>query len=156
METQRFNQFVQLIDGIHKSVSKIKLNLAPHLGVKSVHVLWLYELLSHPEGLTASSLALRSRIDRSLVSREIEKLREEGYVEVSGGVGKRRSYNSRIRLTTKGQELAHTITAHAMEVQSAADVGVSEEELSRFYATLEKLHNNLAGLAQSPEKTAAL
>ena len=148
MEAQRFNQFIQLIDGIHKSVSKIKLAFAPHLGVKSVHVLWVYELMSHPEGLTASSLALRSRIDRSLVSREIEELRAGGYVEVSGGVGKRRSYNSRIRLTPKGEQLAQTITMRAMEVQAAADAGVSEQELIDMYRTLEKLSNNLSRVSE--------
>ena len=38
MELERFNQFVQLIESVHKSVNKIKLSIAPTLGVKSVHV----------------------------------------------------------------------------------------------------------------------
>ena len=156
METQRFNQFVQLIDGIHKSVSKIKLSVAPHLGVKSVHVFWLYELLSHEEGLTAAALASKTRIDRSLVSREIEELCSGGYVQVNGGGGKRRGYNSRICLTEKGRALANTITAYAMDMQTAADAGVSEEELASFYRTLEKLHRNLAGLADQPRTQQAL
>ena len=152
MESERFNQFVQLIDGIHKSVNKIKLAVAPTLGVKSVHIFWLYELLSHPEGLTAATLALKSRIDRSLISREVEELRARGYVEVTGGSGeKRKNYNSRIRLTEEGKVLARTITTYAMAAQTAADAGIGEEELTSFYATLEKLAANLSQLSEQPD-----
>jgi DNA-binding MarR family transcriptional regulator len=151
MEAERFNQFVQLIEGIHKSVNKIKLTIAPTLGVKSVHIFWLYELMAHPAGLTAATLAAKSRIDRSLISREVEELRERGYVEVTGGGGeKRKNYNSRIRLTERGRALAQTITTYAMAAQSAADAGISEEELSAFYATLEKLAVNLSQVAEQP------
>ena len=152
MESERFHQFVHLIDGVHKSVNKIKLSIAPTLGVKSVHIFWLYELLSHPAGLTAATLAARSCIDRSLISREVEELRERGYVEVTGGGGeKRKNYNSRIRLTEQGRVLAKTITTYALAAQSAADAGISEEELTAFYATLEKLAANLSQLSEKPD-----
>lgn len=151
MESERFNQFVQLIESIHKSVNKIKLSIAPTLGVKSVHVFWLYELMAHPTGLTAATLAAKSKIDRSLISREVEELRARGYVEVAGGGGeKRKNYNSRIRLTEQGKLLAKTITAYAMAAQSAADAGIGEEELARFYTTLEKLSVNLSQVAEKP------
>ena len=152
MESERFNQFVQLIDGIHKSVNKIKLAVAPTLGVKSVHIFWHYDLLSHPEGLTAATLALKSHIDRSLISREVEELCARGYVEVTGGSGeKRKNYNSRIRLTESGRVLAKTITTYALAAQTAADAGISEGELASFYATLEKLAGNLSRVAEQPE-----
>ena len=152
MESERFNQFVQLIEGIHKSVNKIKLSVAPSLGIKSVHIFWLYELLSHPAGLTATTLASKSKIDRSLVSREVEKLRERGYVEVVGGGGeKRKNYNSRICLTEKGKALAQTITLYALDAQTEADSGINEEELKAFYATLRKLSENLARLSERPQ-----
>jgi DNA-binding MarR family transcriptional regulator len=152
METQRFNQFVQLIDGIHKSVSKIKLSVAPHLGVKSVHVFWLYELLSHDEGLTAAALAARTKIDRSLVSREIERLRENGYVEIRETArGKRKNYSSPICLTEKGRELADSICAEAMKIQERAGEGISEEELIVFYSTLSKFYNNLCGVIRESD-----
>ncbi len=151
MESERFNQFVQLIESIHKSVNKIKLSIAPTLGVKSVHVFWLYELMAHPAGLTAATLAAKSKIDRSLISREVEELRARGYVEVAGGGGeKRKNYNSRIRLTEQGKLLAKTITAYAMAAQSAADAGIGEEELTSFYVTLEKLSVNLSQVAEEP------
>ena len=45
MQSERFHQFVQMIEGVHKSVSKIRMSYAPCLGVKSVHLFWLYELV---------------------------------------------------------------------------------------------------------------
>ena len=149
IQIQRFDRFIQLIEGIHKSVSKIKLSYSPHLGVKSVHLFWLYELLSYPEGLTAATLAAKNSVDRSLISREIEELRRGGYIEVGEGGGeKRKNYNSRIRLTEAGRALARTIASYAMAVQQAADAGVSEEELISFYRTLEKLNSNLCEVAE--------
>ena len=156
MQDERFNQFVQMIDGVHKSVSKIKLSLAPILGVKSVHVFWLYELLSHPQGLTAASLASKSKIDRSLISREVEELCARGYVKKVGGSGeKRKNYNSRIVLTEKGAELAEYIRREAMTVQARADEGISAEELELFYAVLEKLHNNFVAMTKEREEATA-
>ncbi len=144
MQAERFHHFVQLIDGIHKSVSRIKLTYSPVIGVKSVHLFWLYELLSHPEGLTAAALAVKTGVDRSLISREIEELRRGGYVTLGEGGGeKRKNYNSRIVLTNKGRELAGDIGEYALSVQDEADAGVSEQEIADMYRTLEKLNSNL-------------
>lgn len=140
MEQVRFKKFTLLIDGIHKSIHNLKITIAPHLGVKGVHVLWVWELLKNPDGLTAAELAMRSMVNRSLVSREIEELREGGYVvlELDGG----NKYNGKLRLTEKGRELAESIGGEVVRIQDAVDEGISEEELDAFYLTLEKLNNN--------------
>ncbi len=151
METERFGKFTLLIDGIHKNVSKIKTYTAPELGVKSVHVFWLYTLSRHPEGLTSAELASQSDVDRSLVSREIVALRKGGYIVSLGGDGGR-SYNSRHKLTERGFELADRIIEKVLTVQKEVGVGISEEELNAFYSTLEKLHGNFAALACIKEK----
>ena len=145
LESVRFEKFTLLIDGIHKSISKIKFDTAPDLGVKSVHVFWVYELLLHPEGLTAAEIAAVSMVDRSLVSREIETLKRSGYVRAEEN-GKKRSYNSRYTLTESGVLLAERIKDEALRIQSAASAGISEEELESFYLTLEKLYGNFAAL----------
>ena len=147
MESERFRRFILLVDGIHKSVQKIKFNKAPDFGVKGVHTLWVYELLLHPEGITASELAAQSMIDRSLISRELEPLKELGYIETDGDPSKR-NYNAKIKLTEKGKEVADNIGKVALEVQTLADKGISEEELDSFYKTLEKLSKNLIDIAE--------
>ena len=140
MEQVRFEKFTLLIDGIHKSIHNLKITIAPHLGVKGVHVLWVWELLKNPDGLTAAELAMRSMVNRSLVSREIEALREGGYVVLSLDGGNK--YNGKLRLTDKGRELAQTIGGEVMRIQNAVDEGIDKEELDAFYKTLEKLNDN--------------
>ena len=151
MESVRFEKFTLLIDGIHKSINKIKFDTAPFLGVKSVHVFWLYELAMHPEGLTAAEIAAVSMIDRSLVSREIAALKRGGYVECEE-TGSKRNYNARITLTADGKQLAEKITREAIEVQSKVDAGITDEELESFYLTLEKLYKNFASISSHKEQ----
>ena len=145
LENIRFEKFTLLIDGIHKSISKLKLDIAPTLGVKGVHVFWVYELSLHPEGLTAAEIENVSRIDRSLVSREIETLKADGYI-VSEGGGRRR-YNERFTLTEKGRELAVEITERVLDIQNTVNSGIDRAELASFYKTLETLHRNFVALS---------
>lgn len=151
MELERFSKFTLLIDGIYKSIHKIKLDTAPYLGIKSVHVFWVYSLLDHPDGLTSTELASLSEIDRSLVSREVAKLCADGYITYIGGSGKRRNYNSRIVLTEKGVELAEYIRREALDVQKKADADITEEELAIFYSVLEKLYGNFQNITKERE-----
>ena len=146
MESVRFERFTLLIYGIHKCINKIKFEMVPDLGVKSVHVFWVYELLLHPEGLSAAEIAAVSMVDRSLVSREIETLKSKGYV-VAEESGTKRRYNARITLTEKGKELAEKIKVEALKVQESADIGITEQELESFYSTLEKLYANFAAMS---------
>ena len=91
MEAIRFEKFTLLIDGIHKCISKIKFDTAPDLGVKSVHLFWVYKLMLHPNGLTAAEIAAVNKVDRSLVSREIETLKKNGYVKTEDNAYRERS-----------------------------------------------------------------
>lgn len=134
MEEIRFERFTLLIEGIHKSINKLKLMNVPSLGIKSVHVFWLYQLSRHPEGMSAAELAIASMIDRSLVSREIKALKGGGYISVAKG--------RRYVLTDSGKELAVRISEIVKEIQREADIGITEAELESFYSTLMKLNDN--------------
>lgn len=146
MEAIRFEKFTLLIDGIHKCISKIKFDTAPDLGVKSVHLFWVYKLMLHPNGLTAAEIAAVNKVDRSLVSREIETLKKNGYVQTKDN-GNKRSYNSRITLTESGLALAKRIKDEAIRIQEVVGANISEDELATFYVTLEKLYGNFDLLA---------
>ena len=157
LSSERFYQFVRMIDGLHKYIQKIRVQFSPTIGIKSVHVFWIYTLRDHPEGLTAAELAAKSRISRSLISREIEDLRADGYIKVQENArGKRANYNSRIFLTEKGQMLAQSIAAEGMNVQTRVNAGISEEELQAFYQTLQKLQNNLCAVAEESDSEEAV
>ena len=150
MEDIRFEKFALLIDGIQKGIQKFKMTIAPALGVKGVHVLWIYELFIHPDGLTSSELAVRSNIDPSLISRELAALKRKGYITREATPGKR-NYNSRITLTDEGRTLAGKIQAMSLGVQERVGRGVSTDERAVFYSVLEKLHDNLENYINETE-----
>lgn len=141
MDAERFGKFTLLIDGIYKSISRVKFEVAPDLGIKSVHVFWIYALSEHPEGMSSAELAQASSVDRSLVSREIAYLKARGYI-VTEEQGGKRSYNSRHLLTDVGKALAQKIRERALEVQKEVGEGIEKEDLCCFYKTLEKIHAN--------------
>jgi DNA-binding MarR family transcriptional regulator len=146
MEKERFIRFALLIGGVQKHLQKIKLINAAELGIKGVHSFWLYELSRHPDGMTASELAAQSMIDRSLISREITELERSGHITVDPGKGKR-SYNSKIRLTESGKQLADYIGEIALHFQKEIDQNIDDEELRQFYSTLEKLYKNFVRIS---------
>jgi len=150
LEDIRFEKFALLIDGVQKCIQKFKNSIAPELGIKSVHVLWIYELFVHPEGLTSAELAVRSNIDPSLISRELASLKRRGYITKETTPGKR-TYNARITLTDEEKALAESIYQKALNVQNCANEGVSKKELATFYTVLEKLRDNLDNLMKEIE-----
>ena len=152
MEKIRFEKFTLLIDGIHKSIHTMKLDAAPYMGVKGVHVFWIYEISKHERGLTSAELAAVSRIDRSLVSREIAALMKGGYISSLGRDGAKR-YNERFVLTERGRELAEWIKERVLGVQNVVSAGIEEEELTVFYSVLERLSSNFEQLAENMKST---
>ena len=152
MEDIRFEKFALLIDGAQKCIQKFKSNIAQELGVKSVHVLWIYELYIHPDGLTSAELAVRSNIDPSLISRELATLKRRGYITKETTPGKR-TYNARSTLTNDGKALAYKIDENALEVQSRVNAGLTNQELATFYLVLERLHSNLNEYTDEFEST---
>lgn len=113
--------------------------------------MWLYKLLKNPDGLTASELAAENNIDRSLISRELTTLASDGYITIDSQ-GKKRGYNSRIKLTEKGRGLADRIAKIGCEAQRLIGDGVDESDLIVFYNTLEKICSNFEKLENSEKE----
>ena len=148
MELERFSKFTLLIDGIYKNIHKIKLDTAPYIGIKSVHIFWIYSLRNHLDGLTATELAALSEIDRSLVSREVAKLCADGYIMNVGGTGKRKNYNSRLVLTEKGLELAQQVRKRATLAVKLAGKDLTDDARQIFYKSMDLIANNLRELCK--------
>ena len=145
MNNRGYERFILLIDGIQKSIKKIKLEVAPSLGIKSVHVFWLRHIAECPDGITAAELAAANGVDRSLISREIEDLERRGYVKLY-------TDGRRYVITEEGRAAAEAVSQHATEVQKAVNKGIDESELESFYATLETLSNNFKELIDAQSR----
>ena len=141
MKEERFEQFATLISGIYRDIQKLKTKWTEPLGMKSVHIFWVYLLKNHPEGLSASELSRHSQSNRSLVSREIQELINLGYVYAEE-TPKQRRYGQKLRLTESGLAVAQRISDASLEIQSAVNAGIPEDDLSTLYRTLEILMRN--------------
>ena len=147
METERFEQFSSLISGIYRDIQKLKTKWTEPLGMKAVHIFWVYLLKNHPQGLTASELSRHSQSNRSLVSREIQELINLGYVTVERTAGQRR-YGQKLTLTQSGVEVAEKISEASLDIQNKVNAGIPEEDLFVLYRTLGILMENFHRLTE--------
>ena len=148
MEEERFEEFSALITGIHGNIQKLKARYTTQLGLKPVHVFWLYLLRTYPDGLSASELAAAGKSDRSLVSREIDDLLDRGIVCTLGG-GERRRYGWKLILTEKGEALADIISVVVRDIQNTVSRDISETDLLTFYRTLHTLSDGFEELIKN-------
>ena len=148
LEQERFEEFSSLISCVHGNVQKLKARYTTQLGLKSVHVFWLYLLRIHPEGMSASELAAAVQSNRSLISREIDVLFDKGIIYTQGNGDKRR-YGWKLMLTRKGEQLADVISAVAADIQNTVSRDISDEDLITFYRTLRILANGFDELNQN-------
>ena len=122
MQQDVFEQFSLLILKMSKIVQKIKaLEMVP-FDLKAVHVMILYLLRMHREGLSVSELCRQTMDDKAAVSRAVSVLRERGYVEPED------TRLSPVRLTKEGEELAAYISGRAACAVSEGGVGLSDAE----------------------------
>ena len=148
LEQERFEEFSALISSVYGNIQKLKARYTTQLGLKAVHVLWLYLLRTHPEGMSASELAAAAQSNRSLVSREIDELFDKGIIYTQENGGKRR-YGWKLILTEKGRRLADIIVAIVTDIQKTVSRDIPEENLITFYQTLKVLANSFEELNQS-------
>ena len=146
METERFEQFSALISGIYRDIQKLKAKWTAPLGMKAVHIFWVYLLKNHPQGLTASELSRYSQSNRSLVSREIQELLDLGYVQTENGQTRR--YGQKLTLTPSGHDVAQRISEASLDIQNQVNEGIPEEDLVIFYRTLSILMENFHRLTE--------
>ena len=148
LEQDRFEEFSSLIASVYGNIQKLKTRYTTQFGLKAVHVLWLYLLRTHPEGMSASELAAAGQSNRSLVSREINELFDKGIIYTQDNGDKRR-YGWKLMLTSKGRQLADVISAVVTDIQDSVSQDISEEDLISFYRTLRILANGFNELEKN-------
>ena len=148
LDQERFEEFSFLISCVHGNIQKLKARYTTRLGLKAVHVFWIYLLRTHPEGMSASELAAAGQSNRSLVSREIDELFDKGIIYTQDNGDKRR-YGWKLMLTSKGRQLADVISAVVTDIQDSVSQDISAEDLISFYRTLRILANGFNELEKN-------
>ena len=134
---KRFENFTVTILKLNKLIQKIKLYEISGYNLKAIHVMCLHCLSENPSGLTASELCKLTLEDKAAISRALDLLRENGYVEYVTG------YNSIIRLSEEGKKLAEVIYNRSAVAVEAGGNHLTEEEREAFYKALHSIADNL-------------
>lgn len=145
---QRFEDFVGTITSIHKNIQKIKKNKMKAFGLSGNHVMSLFYLSQHPEGLTASRLCQLISVDKAATSRVLAELLEKGYVYYPN-LEDGKKYRTNIMLTEKGQTLSKQIDEIICSVVGQIGGSLTDEERTHMYHSLDLISGYLEKLANS-------
>lgn len=138
---ERFEIFVTAITQIYRCIHKIKNEGMAAFGLKGTHVMVLFQLQQHPDGLTAVQLSQACEEDKAAISRTVAELRELGLVADPQSPVRR--YRIPITLTEKGREFTVQMNERIVETVMINGYGYSNEDRKTFYRVLLKIARNL-------------
>lgn len=139
----RFKTFTGLILETSKMIQRIKNYEMNDYGLKAVHVMCLYYLNIHKDGLTHKELVILTYEDKAAVSRALALLKDKGLIDYDV-----KKYNSKILLEDKGKMVAAAIMEKAQMAVSACGEGISDSDRIVFYRTLSRITKNLEEYCQ--------
>ena len=142
---ERFEIFTTQIAKISCNIRRIKTEEMMEYNLKSPHVSCLYYLYKNEEGLTPKQLCEVCDEDKAAVSRSIEQLINEGYLNYESGAKK---YKNPILLTEKGKSVAAELAKKIDNILEEASEGLSEESRQDFYKSLILISDNLQKMAE--------
>ena len=149
---ERFEAFTVLIARLSRSIRRIKAEEMADFGLKVSHVSCLYYL--HCAGaLTASELCERCEEDKAAVSRAIDYLKSEGFIEASTNGAK--PYKCPLVLTKKGEQAGDAIAQKIATVLREIDDSLTDEQRAAFYQSLTAVSDRLGAIARTAQPTTA-
>ena len=134
----RFETFTVLVSRISRNIRKLKNQEMSDYNLRSAHVSCLYYLYAS-RGLTATDLCERCDEDKATISRALEYLESNGYLEPEA----ERRYRSPLVLTQKGEETGRIIAEKINGILEQISGGLTEAERLAFYRSLAIISDSL-------------
>ena len=144
---ERFETFTVLINQISRSIRRIKAEQMESINLKGPHVSCLY-YLSKNGPLTAAELCDRCEEDKAAVSRSLDYLEQNGYLQIPEG----KRYRRPLVLTQKGSAAGAEVSRRIDSVVALASCDVQEEDRRAMYRALSVISKNLEKISQNQEK----
>ena len=144
---ERFETFTVLINQISRSIRRIKAEQMESINLKGPHVSCLY-YLSKNGPLTAAELCDRCEEDKAAVSRSLDYLEQNGYLQIPEG----KRYRRPLMLTQKGAVAGAEVSRRIDSVVALASCDVLEEDRLAMYRALSIISKNLEKIYQNKEK----
>lgn len=146
----RFETFTAALTQIYRSVQKLKSMEMTELGLKGGHVMWIFYLYRHPEGLTASELCVLCDEDKASVSRSASELEARGLITCLQDDG-RKKYRAKMSLTDAGKKVAAQLEQVVERDVARGGSGLTEEQRNTFYNALLRISENLRNFCRERE-----
>ena len=144
---ERFETFTVLINQLSRSIRRIKAEQMESINLKGPHVSCLY-YLSKDGPLTAAELCDRCEEDKAAVSRSLEYLEQNGYLQIPEG----KRYRRPLMLTQKGAAAGAEVSRRIDSIVALASCDVLEEDRLAMYRALSIISKNLEKIYQNKEK----
>ena len=138
--TERFELFTTLITQIYKNLQRIKNIEMNEFNMKGTHVMCIFFLSNHKEGLTVTELSRLCSEDKAAISRTIAELTESGYITSTS----EKKYRAPLILSPKGEQIAGKINELINSAVAAGGNGLTEDERKIFYHSLKLISDNLS------------
>lgn len=136
---ERFEQFTTTITQIYKNLQKVKMQEMADLDLRGTHVMCLFQLNRHKDGLTVTQLSSLCGEDKAATSRTVSELIQKELVTTDTS----KKYRAPIMLTEKGQEAANHVDKMAAQAVQTCGQGLTDEERESFYRSLSIISENL-------------
>ena len=144
---ERFETFTVLINQLSRSIRRIKAEQMESINLKGPHVSCLY-YLSKDGPLTAAELCDLCEEDKAAVSRSLEYLEQNGYLQIPEG----KRYRRPLVLTQKGAAAGAEVSRRIDSIVALASCDVLEEDRLAMYRALSIISKNLEKIYQNKEK----
>lgn len=148
---RRFETFTSEIAAMQRCIQKIKSAEMTEFGLKGGHVMCLFYLYRHPEGLTAAELSALCEEDKAAISRAVVDLEERKFVFCQQS-GEKKKYRAKLFLTRGGTEVAVRVNQRVENAVERGGAGLSGQERTIFYNSLGKIADNLQKYCEEKEE----
>ena len=141
MNGERYVRFCMAVEHMAKTLQKYKNEKLAAFGLRSMHLMFMFQLNQAAEGLTGSELAATCSVDKAFISRVTGELSNLGYIEYRDKMGTR--YKNKLILTEKGREVMAEVSGIIDETIAAVSSQITSEEFDVFYKVLGTVNQNL-------------
>ena len=144
----RFREFTLLTSNVVRTINKIKNFEMKKYGLKGTQVSCLFYLYGSDGNMTAKDICALCQEDKAAISRALKDLEIKGFIVCETDNNKKK-YNTLLTLTESGEKVAKQILNTIERILKYDKNFISEQELSEFYQTFNKIYENLKHVSEN-------
>ena len=147
MSGERYVRFCMAVEHMAKTLQKYKNEKLSAFGLRSMHLMFMFQLNQAEDGLTGTELAVNCSVDKAFISRVTGELSELGYIEYRNKTGTK--YKNKLILTEKGREVMEKVNEIIDTTIDSVSGELTAEEFNTFYKVLGTINRNLEKLPEA-------